>query len=93
MGKKMRFFNFHSSSTEDYHQYEKFQTGVDNCPIADQAAAALDASREALSALLLLRDGLIGCEACPEASNCELREDYHARVDHALSELYEEWGW
>ena len=89
----MRFFKYHDSSAEDYHQAAKFQAGVDHCPIVDQVRAVLDASREALSALLQLRDGLIGCEACPEARHCELREDYHAQVDHALSELCEEWGW
>lgn len=63
-----------------------------NCPVRKDAEQTVKLGGETLRALRRLRRQFRYCHACIDFDDCPVRAEFHAAVDQALAELYEEWN-
>ena len=63
-----------------------------NCPARKDAEETVKLGGETLKAMRRLRRQFRYCHICIDFDGCPIRAEFHAAVDQALEELYEEWN-
>ena len=63
-----------------------------NCPVRKDAEETVKLGGETLRAIRRLRRQFRHCHTCIDFDECPIRTEFHASVDQALQELYEEWN-